>query len=131
MLTDTDLRELHEQAGQLSDSRIEQALRFAAAQKRFPDYYPDAASESERVDAWILVLRMEQARRAGKLCTLSDQDVARLWLQLSDYRDSLREAGLTVEMQIKEIDNHQVHVAMVISGPPAVVGQTINQSVTG
>lgn len=132
MLTDSDLKELYEKAAALTDGRIEQALRFAGAQKEFPKHHPDA-DEIERVDAWIMALRMEQARRAGKLRMLSDDDgtvLARTWLQLSSYQNKLRGLGLNVMLRIDSIEHSHISVSMTISGPTSAFQQVVQEGAT-
>lgn len=132
MLNDVDLKELHNKAAALPNSKIEQALQFATAEQVRMDIAQER--DTEHIDAWIMALRMEQARRAGKLRMMSDQDgttLARLWMQLSDYRSKLRELGLDVELKINEIEHSHVKVSMVISGPVGVVSNAIEQSAMG
>lgn len=129
MLSQSDMNVLYMRAERMSDAELDQALAFADAEQEYRQSHP-REYDTAKVDAWITAIRLEQARRAGKLFTLTDADEPELtarWPQLTAFADTLRKQGLEVQVRIDEINNDLLRVNLQVSGDQEVIDSLVER----
>lgn len=117
MITNSQWKALTIRAARLHDDRIDKALRWALVEQ---DYrHNDPRLSAEHIDAWVMALRLEKARRAANPTGEGDE-LARRWPQIARYRDQLLKLGLNVSVLVEEMPDHLV-VTLTVNGEPGTV----------